>query len=317
MNEKEYYSFLKEMVLIRKFEEKVGYLYGLRKIRGFCHLYIGQEAISVGSIHAIDLKKDYVITTYRDHGHAISCGIPIKEIMCELYGKKNGCSKGKGGSMHIFDTSRHMYGGHAIVGSHLPLATGMAFTLKYKKKNGVILCYFGEGAIQMGTFHESLNLARLWNLPIFYICENNQYSMGTSFNDISSVKEISRKINSYDIEYIEENGMDVLTVYKTILNHIEKVRLGNPIFINFKTYRYKGHSMTDSGKYRSKEELEKYKKLDPILKLREYLFLNEIIDDNDYIALENYINEEIDKAVDYAENSEDLSIKDAYEDIYV
>ena len=177
-------KLLRDMVLIRRVEEKAGQMYGLQKIGGFCHLYIGQEAVATGSIAAIDLTKDYVLTTYRDHGHALVCGMDPGVLMAELFGKVTGCAKGKGGSMHLFDVENHMYGGHGIVGSHIPLATGVALKIKYKEEDGVVLCYFGDGAIHQGAFHESLNMAKIWNLPIVYICENNQYGMGTNYQRV-------------------------------------------------------------------------------------------------------------------------------------
>ena len=174
-------KLLEDMLLIRRFEEKSAQMYGLQKIGGFCHLYIGQEAVAVGSIAALDLKKDYVLTAYRDHGHALACGMSSRSAMAELYGRIDGCSRGKGGSMHLFDVANHMYGGNGIVGGHIPVATGVAFKIRYNEEEGVVLCYFGDGSIHQGAFHESLNLAKIWNLPIIYICENNHYGMGTDF----------------------------------------------------------------------------------------------------------------------------------------
>jgi len=184
-------KLLQDMLLIRRVEEKAAQMYGLQKIGGFCHLYIGQEAVAVGSIAALDLARDYVLTAYRDHGHALACGMEPNALMAELYGKQTGCSKGKGGSMHLFDADKHMLGGNGIVGGHVPVATGVAFKIKYQAEDGVVLCYFGDGAIHQGAFHESLNLAKIWNLPIVYICENNQYGMGTDFRRVSAVHDLS------------------------------------------------------------------------------------------------------------------------------
>ena len=200
----------KDMVLIRRFEELAGQMYGLRKIGGFCHLYIGQEAVAVGSIAALDLEKDYVVTAYRDHGHALACGIEPNAVMAELFGKETGCSGGKGGSMHLFDANRHMLGGNGIVGAHIPIATGVALKLKLRNEPGVVLCFFGDGAIHQGSFHESLNLAKILKLPIIYICENNQYGMGTAFTRVSAVEDLSVRGTSYNIPGKQVDGMDVL-----------------------------------------------------------------------------------------------------------
>src|SRR4030042_538465 len=190
---------LRQMLRIRRIEEKAGAMYGLRKIGGFCHLYIGQEAVAVGAIAALDLSRDYVLTAYRDHGHALACGMDPNALMAELYGKATGCSRGKGGSMHLFDPGRHTLGGNGIVGAHIPVATGVALKLKYRQEDGVVLCFFGDGAIHQGAFHESLNLAKIWRLPIVYICENNQYGMGTDFRRVSAVTDLSLMGASYDI----------------------------------------------------------------------------------------------------------------------
>jgi pyruvate dehydrogenase E1 component alpha subunit len=256
-------KLLRDMLLIRRFEEKAAQMYGLRKIGGFCHLYIGQEAVAVGAISALDLSRDYVVTAYRDHGHALTCGIEPKTAMAELFGKKTGCSKGKGGSMHLFDAARHMLGGNGIVGAHIPIATGVGLKLRYKKENGVVLCFFGDGAIHQGSFHESLNMAKIWELPVIYICENNQYGMGTDFKRVSSITDFSVMGASYGIEGKRLNGMDVLEVYESISKAVKEVRKKSmPLFFEIRTYRYKGHSMSDPAKYRSKEELEEYKRQD-------------------------------------------------------
>ncbi len=261
--------FLREMLLIRRFEEKSAQMYGLRKIGGFCHLYIGQEASAVGSIAALDLKKDYVLTAYRDHGHAIACGMDPKVLMAELYGKATGCSRGKGGSMHFFDAEKHFLGGNGIVGAHIPIAAGVALKIVTKDEDGVVLCYFGDGAIHQGSFHESLNMAKIWNLPVVYICENNQYGMGTEFKRVSAVDDFSVMGASYGIEGKQVNGMDVLEVYDEVSKTVKKTRQEKiPSFIEIRTYRYKGHSMSDPAKYRSKEELQSYKEQDPIVILK-------------------------------------------------
>lgn len=207
-------DLLEQMLLIRRFEEKSAQMYGLRKIGGFCHLYIGQEAVAVGSIAALDMKKDYVLTAYRDHGHALACGMDPNAAMAELYGKVTGCSKGKGGSMHMFDVENNMFGGNGIVGGHIPIAAGVAFKLRYNQEDGVVLCYFGDGAIHQGVFHETMNMAKIWNLPIIFICENNQYGMGTNFKRVSSVHDYSIMGASYEIPSWQVDGMDVINVYE-------------------------------------------------------------------------------------------------------
>ncbi|MCK5095727.1 MAG: pyruvate dehydrogenase (acetyl-transferring) E1 component subunit alpha, partial [Spirochaetes bacterium] len=280
-------KLLGEMLLIRRFEEKSAQMYGLRKIGGFCHLYIGQEAIAVGSVSVLDLTKDYVVTAYRDHGHAIACGMDPNGIMAELYGKATGCSGGKGGSMHLFDAEKHMLGGNGIVGAHIPVATGVALKISYKNEDGVVLCFFGDGAIHQGSFHESLNMAKIWNLPIVYICENNQYGMGTDFTRVSAVSDFSVMGSSYGIEGKLVNGMDVLEVYEEVSKTVEGVRKNRvPSFMEIRTYRYKGHSMSDPAKYRTAEELEIYKKQDPILSLKTYMVEKKLITEEEFKSMD-------------------------------
>ena len=273
-------KLLEQMILIRRFEEKSAQMYGLQKIGGFCHLYIGQEAVAVGSIAALDLTKDYVLTAYRDHGHALACGMDPNAVMAELYGKITGCSRGKGGSMHMFDVEKHMYGGNGIVGGHIPVATGVAYKIKYNKEDGVVLCYFGDGAIHQGAFHESLNLAKIWDLPIVYICENNQYGMGTDFRRVSSVHDLSSMSQSYGIPGKQLNGMDVLEVYEATAEAVKQAKeKGLPSFLEMRTYRYKGHSMSDPAKYRTRDELEEYRQQDPILFLKAGLLEADLLDE--------------------------------------
>lgn len=315
-DKKFYKKILKEMITIRRLEEKASQMYGLKKIGGFLHLYIGQEAIGVGAVAALDLTKDYVITAYRDHGHAISIGMDPNVIMAELYGKITGCSKGKGGSMHLFDHDKHFYGGHGIVGAHIPLAAGMALKIKYKKEDGVVLCFFGDGAIHQGSFHETLNIAKVWNLPVIYICENNQYGMGTFYKRVSSIEKFSEMGKSYEIESKQVNGMDVLEMYDEVKFAVEKVKKdSNPYFIEAKTYRYKGHSMSDPAKYRTKEELEEYKKQDPIIILKDKLFDNKIITEKEYEQIDNECIELSQKAAEFAEASEEPELNTLYEDV--
>ena len=304
------------MLLIRRFEEKSAQMYGLQKIGGFCHLYIGQEAVAVGSIAALDLKKDYILTAYRDHGHALACGMKPNAAMAELYGKIDGCSRGKGGSMHLFDVANHMYGGNGIVGGHIPVATGVAFKIHYSEEDGVVLCYFGDGAFHQGAFHESLNLAKIWNLPIIYICENNQYGMGTDFRRVSSVHDLSSLGQSYGIDGRQVNGMDVLSVFDATTDVVHQAREKHqPTLLEIRTYRYKGHSMSDPGKYRTREELDEYRQQDPILVLKQAMRSADLLTDEDYDALDEKCRKAADEAADFAENSPEPALETLYEDI--
>ncbi|MBN2738525.1 MAG: pyruvate dehydrogenase (acetyl-transferring) E1 component subunit alpha [Spirochaetales bacterium] len=311
-------KLLEQMILVRRFEEKAGQMYGMKKIGGFCHLYIGQEAVSTGTIAALDLKSDYVLTGYRDHGHALNCGMDPKSLMAELFGKVTGCSRGKGGSMHMFDAEKHMLGGNGIVGGQIPVATGVAFKIKYLGEKGVVLCYFGDGAIHQGAFHESLNLAKIWQLPVVYICENNMFGMGTHFERVSSTSDFAAMGKSYNIQSKQIEGMDVLEVYEGISDLVKSAReKSEPALLEIKTYRYKGHSMSDPAKYRTKEELEAYKKKDPILILIHQMKEEALIDDNKIEELENKAKLLCDEAVEYAEQSEEPPIGTIYEDILV
>lgn len=310
-------KLLEDMLLIRRFEEKAAQMYGLKKIGGFCHLYIGQEAVAVGTIGALDLGKDYVVGAYRDHGYALACGMDPNVIMAELYGKKTGCSKGKGGSMHMYDAEKHMLGGNGIVGSQIPVAAGVAMKIKYKKEDGVVLCYFGDGAIHQGAFHESMNLAKIWDLPVIFICENNQYGMGTDFRRVSSVEDFSIMGNSYGIEGKQLNGMDVLHVYDEMQGAAAEVRdSGTPKFFEIKTYRYKGHSMSDPAKYRTKEELQEYKDQDPIVILQKLLIEEKIMTENEIKKIDDAAKQKSSDAADFAENSEEPEAEALYSDVY-
>ncbi len=309
-------ELLRQMLLIRRLEEKSAQMYGLRKIGGFCHLYIGQEAVAVGAVAALDLKKDYVLTAYRDHGHALACGMDPKAMMAELYGKETGCSRGKGGSMHLFDVNKHMLGGNGIVGAHIPVATGVALKIKYKKENGAVLCFFGDGAIHQGSFHESLNLAKIWNLPIVYICENNQYGMGTDFRRVSSVTDFSKMGVSYDIPGSQMDGMDVLKVYDAVKKAVDRARKEHqPSFIEAVTYRYKGHSMSDPATYRTKEELEEYKNQDPILILKAEILKSKQLSTEEFDKIDAECKRISNQAVQFAEDSPQPAIETIYEDV--
>lgn len=308
--------FLKEMLLIRRFEEKCAQMYGLQKIGGFCHLYIGQEAVAVGSIAALDLTKDYVLTGYRDHGHALACGMDPNSIMAELFGKVTGCSRGKGGSMHLFDIDKHFYGGNGIVGGQIPVATGVALKINAKQEDGVVLCYFGDGAIHQGAFHESLNLAKIWNLPVIYICENNQYGMGTAFHRVSSVHDFSIMGASYGIPGKQINGMDVLEVYAEVVKAVEQARTEKfASFLEIKTYRYRGHSMSDPAKYRTKEELEDYKQQDPILLLKAAMLEQKLLTNEAFTVMDAECKQISNDAVTFSENSEEPALETLHEDV--
>jgi pyruvate dehydrogenase E1 component alpha subunit len=311
-------KMLKQMLLIRRFEERAAQAYGLKKIGGFLHLYIGQEAVAAGSIANLDLKTDYVYTAYRDHGHAIACGMDINSLMAELYGKATGCSRGKGGSMHFFDNEKHFMGGNGIVGAHIPLAAGTALKIRYNNEKGVVLCFFGDGAIHQGSFHETLNLTKIWNLPVVFICENNQYGMGTDFRRVSSVDDFSIMGQSYGIPGKQVNGMDILDVYDEVGEAVKRAKTENtPTLLEIKTYRYKGHSMSDPARYRTKEELEEYKNQDPILILKSILLENNVMTEEEFQNLDKGIKEQVKASADFAEQSSEPDLNSLYEDVLV
>jgi pyruvate dehydrogenase E1 component alpha subunit len=309
-------DLLGKMLLIRRFEEKAAQMYGLKKIGGFCHLYIGQEAAGVGAISALDLSRDYTVGAYRDHGYALACGMDPNALMAELFGKATGVSKGKGGSMHFFDAARHMLGGNGIVGAQIPIATGVALKCHYRKDGGVVLCWFGDGAIHQGSFHESLNMAKIWKLPVIYICENNQYGMGTDFRRVSSVVDFVLMGESYGIPGKQVNGMDVVEVYHDVKEAVERVRAeSTPLFLEIKTYRYRGHSMSDPAKYRTTEELESYKKQDPILILKSRMEESGSLTEEQYATMDGAFKQICDNAVKFAEESPEPDPSALYEDV--
>ena len=317
-------DLLHTMLLIRRFEEKAAQMYGLRKIGGFCHLYNGQEAVGVGSIAALDLTKDYVLTAYRDHGHALACGMEPRAVMAELFGKVTGCSRGKGGSMHMFDAEKHFLGGNGIVGAQIPMATGVAFAQMYwrkvmkQKDTGVTLCYFGDGAIHQGAFHESLNLASVWKLPAIYIVENNQFGMGTAVKRVSAVEDFAVKATGFDMPGITLDGMDVLAMYHGIKDAAaQALKDETPVLVDAKTYRYKGHSMSDPAKYRTRDELAAYQEQDPILLLKARMIDAKMLDDDAFKAMDAEIKDVVQDAVDFAESSDEPPLESMYEDIYV
>jgi pyruvate dehydrogenase E1 component alpha subunit len=304
------------MLLIRRFEEKCAESYSLGKIGGFCHLYIGQEAVGVGAISAIR-ADDYVITSYREHGQAIAKGISPAAVMAELYGKSGGCSRGKGGSMHLFDASVNFLGGHAIVGGQIPLATGVAFASKYKETDQVTLCFFGEAAVNQGAFHESLNMAQLWKLPSVYICENNMYGMGTSLERAMSLQNVAQKACAYEIASEFVDGMDVLAMRQVTQRAVERARKESlPTLIEARTYRYMGHSMSDPGKYRTRAEIKKYQKRDPIKLFSATLQEHDILTEKDIAEIEAEVKGQVEQAVRFAEESPEPDASELHTDIY-
>ena len=310
-------KLLGDMLLIRRFEEKCAQLYGLKKIRGFCHLYIGQEAVAVGAIAAAELPRDYVFTAYRDHGHALACGMMPETILAELFGKAAGCSGGKGGSMHLFDVDRHMYGGNAIVGAHIPLAAGAGLAINTLDRDGVVLCFFGDGAIHQGSFHETLNLAKIWNLPVVFICENNQYGMGTFYKRVSSVEDLSALGASYGIPGRQVDGMDVLAVYDEVGRAVAQARrAGLATLLEIKTYRYRGHSMSDPAKYRSKDELQAYRDQDPLLIFGSLLKAHGLLGDEDIQRMDAERKQAVAEAVRRAEGADPPAPESLYEDVF-
>ena len=305
-----------QMLLVRRFEEKAAQIYSAGKIGGFCHLYIGQEAVAIGSISAIR-KDDYVLTSYREHAHAIAKGMSPESVMAELYGKATGCSKGKGGSMHMFDKEVNFLGGHAIVGGQIPLATGVAFASKYKGTDQVTLCYFGEAAVNQGAFHESLNMAQLWKLPCIYICENNQYGMGTSLARAMSSQDISQKACAYDIASEFVDGMDVLAVREATLRAVERARKEYlPTLLEVRTYRFMGHSMSDPGNYRTRAEIEQHQERDPLKLFSASLKEEGVLSDSEFQKVEAEVREQVEKSVRFAEESPFPDPKELYTDIY-
>jgi len=298
---------LRQMLLIRRFEEKAAEAYALGKIGGFCHLYIGQEAVAVGSL-AVLRDDDYVISSYREHGQALARGVPATAVMAELFGKATGCSKGKGGSMHLFDAGRRFLGGHGIVGGHIPLAAGIAFAIRYKGGDQVCMCYFGEAAVNIGAFHEALNMASVYKLPVIFCCENNRYGMGTAFERVAAVTDVVEHACSYDMAAEVVDGMDALAVYAATERAADRARNGgHPTLLEVRTYRYMGHSMSDPlhGVYRTKEEVEEQRKRDPISQLALKLKEAGALDDAALQALDAEARAQTDEAARFAEESPD------------
>ena len=311
-------DFYKHMLLIRRFEEKAGQLYGLGFIGGFCHLYIGQEAVAVGLQSALDGDKDSVITGYRDHGHMLAYGIDPKLIMAELTGRAAGLSRGKGGSMHMFSIKHKFYGGHGIVGAQVSLGTGLGFSHKYKGDGGVCLAYFGDGAANQGQVYESFNMAELWKLPIIFVIENNQYAMGTSVNRASAEDQLYRRGESFRIPGIQVDGMDVLACRGAAEEALAWVRAGKgPVILEMKTYRYRGHSMSDPAKYRSREEVQGVRdKSDPIEHVKKLLEAQGVTE-ADLKTIEQDIRKTVNEAADFAESTPEPDAAELYTDVLV
>jgi pyruvate dehydrogenase E1 component alpha subunit len=314
---KETYLFWYEsMLLMRKFEEKAGQLYGQQKIKGFCHLYIGQEACAAGAVTALT-KGDKWITAYRDHAHPLALGTDPKAIMAELYGKETGVSKGKGGSMHMFDKEHNFMGGHGIVGGQVPLGAGIAFAEKYNKTGNLCICYMGDGAVRQGAFHEALNMAMLWKLPVIFVIENNGYAMGTSVQRTSNVHELHTLGESYDMPSEPVDAMNVEEVHKAVFRASERARKGEgPTLLEFRTYRYKGHSMSDPAKYRTKEEVEEYKQRDPVEVVKRTILERKLITEKEMEAIDARVNQQVEESVKFAEESNFPDPSHAFTDIY-
>lgn len=311
-------AFYREMLLMRRFEERAGQLYGMGYIGGFCHLYIGQEAVSVGVQAALG-PADKVITAYRDHGHILAAGTDPKAVMAELIGSSGGVSKGKGGSMHLYDVDKGFYGGHAIVGAHVPLGTGLAFASAYRKDGGVTVIYFGDGAANQGQVSESFNMAALWNLPCLYIIENNLYAMGTSVERSTAQTELFRRGESMGIDGVSVDGMDVLAVHEAAREAVESIRAGNgPRIIEARTYRYRGHSMSDPGKYRSRDEVDEVREQrDPIENLKVILLEHGLATEAELKKMDGEVREIVTAAADFAQNDAMPPDEDLYAHVLV
>jgi pyruvate dehydrogenase E1 component alpha subunit len=315
--DKETYLFwYEQMYLMRRFEERSGQLYGMQKIKGFCHLYIGQEAVMAGAMTSLRM-----ITAYRDHAHALAKGIPANEVMAELYGKITGCSKGKGGSMHMFSKPHRFFGGHGIVGGQIPLGAGIAFAEKYQGTDNVCVCYMGDGAVRQGAFHEALNMAMTWKLPVIFIIENNSYAMGTSVERTSNVTNLYKLGAAFDMPSEPVDGMSPEAVHEAMEKSIARARKGEgPTLLEMVTYRYKGHSMSDPAKYRSKEEVEEYKQKDPIEICKQKIVKSKWATEADIEAINSRVNDVVEESVRFAEESPfptpDELFKDVYSDPY-
>jgi len=305
------------MLLLRRFEEKAGQMYGMQKIRGFCHLYIGQEAVAAGCMTAT-IPEDIFITSYRDHALAIAKGVSAKSCMAELYAKATGCSKGKGGSMHMFGVKERFFGGHGIVGAQIGTGAGLAFAEKYKGTKNVVLCFFGDGAARQGMLHETFNMAMLWKLPVVFICENNNYAMGTSVARTSNVLDIYKLADAYDMPGDRVDGMDPEAVHEGVERAVKRARESEgPTLLEIKTYRYKGHSMSDPAKYRSKDEMEEYKQKDPVETSLEKLKNDFGVSDEEIEAINERVKSEVEESVKFADESPLPDDNEMFKDVYV
>jgi pyruvate dehydrogenase E1 component alpha subunit len=313
------HELLRSMLLQRRFEERSAEAYALGRIGGFCHLYIGQEAVGAGAIAALR-GDDYIVTTYRDHGQALARGISPRAIMAELFGRSDGCARGKGGSMHLFDRSLNFLGGHGIVGAHVPLAAGVGFAIKYRGGDQVCLCFMGESVVNTGAFHEALNMASLWKLPVVFLIENNRYGMGTALERASSINDIYLRATSYDMPRAFVDGQDVLAVRSKTLEAVRRARTESiPTLLEVRTYRFMGHSMSDavSGTYRTKAELEEYMKRDPIMVLRMQMQEAGELDDAGMTKLDEELKAVVQDAWDFAEASPEPPLESLFEDVLV
>lgn len=309
-------DMLRMMLLIRRFEEKAGEMYTQAKIGGFLHLYVGQEAVAVGFISALR-PDDYVIGAYREHGQALARGMEPRRVMAELFGRSTGVSRGKGGSMHMFDAARRFMGGHGIVGGGMPLAAGMGFAVEYLETDEVVLCFFGDGAVNEGAFHEALNVSSLWQLPVIWVCENNLYGLGTAVSRASAIPEVYRRAQCYDMETESVNGMDVMACREAAdraVRHARKHR--EPRFIEAVTYRFRGHSVADPGTYRTKDEIEEWRKRDPIERLKDQLLNDEAMTSDQFERMSAEIDSIVKEAVEFADKSEEVPVEALYEDVY-
>lgn len=302
LNSKEGKRLLHQLILIRRFEEKSAEEYTKSKIRGFLHLYTGEEAVAVGVIQALK-EADTILSTYREHGHALARGVDPNTIMAEMFGKQEGCSKGRGGSMHLFDAEKNFFGGNAIVSGHLPVTVGLALAAKKQGKNNVTCCFFGEGAVAEGEFHESMNLASLWQVPALFVCENNLYAMGTSIKLTHAMQQLEKKGAAYGIESAAVDGMDLLAVMEATQKAIKTIKeKGKPYFLVCNTYRFRAHSMFDADLYREKSEVEEWKKKDPIPKFQEFLLKEKLITAKQTAEIENVVESQLEEAIKFAEN---------------
>jgi pyruvate dehydrogenase E1 component alpha subunit len=311
-----YMSWFEQMLMMRRFEEKAGQLYGQQKIRGFCHLYIGQEAVVAGAVSALT-KDDKWITAYRDHAHPLALGSDPGALMAELYGKATGVSKGKGGSMHMFDVEKNFFGGHGIVGAQVPMGAGMAFAEKYNGTKNLVSVFMGDGAVRQGAFHEALNMSMLWKLPVIFVIENNGYAMGTSTARTSNVTDLYKLGSAYDMPSFPVDGMSCEAVHEAFAEAAERARNGEgPTLLEIRTYRYKGHSMSDPQKYRTKEEVEEYKQRDPIEQVRSVILDSKYATEEDLEKIDEKIKEQVAEAVKFAEESPWPDAEEIFKDVY-